>query len=138
MGEGYEKADDWAALFASGFIIYNAYLIFRPALGEIMDEHLYDDFVSEIRTISMGVDGVVDTEKCFVRKAGLSFHVDLHLIVNGTISVAEGHEIAHRLKDELLNKLPEINDVLIHIEPDKVEKSEDRSPKSEVKKTGIN
>jgi cation diffusion facilitator family transporter len=120
MGEGYEKADDWAALFASGFIIYNAYLIFRPALGEIMDEHLYDDLVAEIRTISMGVDGVVDTEKCLVRKAGLSFHVDLHLIVNGAITVLEGHVIAHRLKDELLQKLPEINDVLIHIEPDTI------------------
>jgi divalent metal cation (Fe/Co/Zn/Cd) transporter len=61
----------------------------------------------------------VDTEKCLVRKAGFSFHVDLHLIVNGAISVSEGHKIAHRLKDELLQKLPEINDVLIHIEPDK-------------------
>ena len=120
MGEGYEKADDWAALFASGFIIYNAYLIFRPALGEIMDEHLYDDFVAEIRTISNTVEGVIDTEKCLVRKTGISFHVDLHLIVNGSISVAEGHKIAHRLKDELQTKLPEISDVLIHIEPDTI------------------
>lgn len=119
MGKGYEKADDWAALFASGFIIYNAYLIFRPALGEIMDEHLYNDFVLEIRKISKDVEGVIDTEKCYVRKTGITFHVDLHLIVNGAISVAEGHEIAHRLKDELRNKLPEISDVLIHIEPDK-------------------
>ncbi|WP_372766545.1 cation diffusion facilitator family transporter [Lutibacter sp.] len=120
MGEGYEKADDWAALFASGFIIYNAYLIFRPALGEIMDEHLYGDFVAEIRTISNTVEGVIDTEKCLVRKTGISFHVDLHLIVNGAISVSEGHEIAHRLKDELQTKLPEISDVLIHVEPDTV------------------
>lgn len=134
MGKGYEKADDWAALFASGFIIYNAYLIFRPALGEIMDEHLYDDFVSEIRKISMNVEGVMDTEKCLVRKTGISFHVDLHLIVNGAISVSDGHEIAHRLKDELRKNLPEIEDVLIHIEPDKVEKSEDRSRKIEVNK----
>lgn len=119
MGEGYEKADEWAALFASGFIIYNAYLIFRPALGEIMDENLYTDLVNKIRTISNTVEGVVDTEKCLVRKLGLSFYIDLHLIVKGTISVAEGHKIAHRLKDELLNKLPEISDVLIHIEPDK-------------------
>lgn len=120
MGEGYEKADDWAALFASGFIIYNAYLIFRPALGEIMDEHLYDDFVAEIRIISNTVEGVIDTEKCLVRKTGISFHVNLHLIVNGAISVSEGHEIAHRLKDELQTKLPEISDVLIHVEPDTV------------------
>ena len=42
FGKGYESADDWAALFASGFILYNSYLIFRPALGEILDEHVYD------------------------------------------------------------------------------------------------
>lgn len=117
MGEGYEVADDYAALLASGFIIYNAYLIFRPALGEIMDEHLYDDFIEEIRVISKGVEGVIDTEKCFVRKTGLSFHVDLHLIVEGSISVKEGHNIAHKLKDTLQKKLPEISDVLIHVEP---------------------
>ncbi|MBL4592313.1 MAG: cation transporter [Flavobacteriales bacterium] len=118
MGEGYETADDWAALIASGFIVFNAYLIFRPALGEIMDEHLYDDFVLEIRAIAKSVDGVIDTEKCYVRKTGLSFHVDLHLIVNGDIPVRKGHEIAHDLKRELQHKLPEISDVLIHVEPD--------------------
>uniref|UniRef100_UPI0035196214 cation diffusion facilitator family transporter n=1 Tax=Leeuwenhoekiella palythoae TaxID=573501 RepID=UPI0035196214 len=45
FGEGFETADDWAALFASGIILYNAYLIFRPALGEIMDENRYDDII---------------------------------------------------------------------------------------------
>ena len=119
MGKGYETADDWAALLASGFIIYNAYLIFRPALSEIMDENLYDDFVLEIRTISKSVEGVIDTEKCFVRKSGMSFHIDLHLIVKGNISVKQGHDVAHRLKSELQKKLPEISDVLIHVEPDK-------------------
>lgn len=117
MGNGYEAADDWAALLASGFIIYNAYLILRPALGEIMDEHLYDDLVVEIRQVARQVDGVVDTEKCLVRKSGLSFHVDLHLIVDGGISVREGHDIAHALKRELRTQLPEISDVLIHVEP---------------------
>ena len=50
LGKGYESADDWAALFASIFILYNSYQIFRPALGEIMDEHRYDDLVENIRT----------------------------------------------------------------------------------------
>ena len=117
FGEGYESADDWAALLASGFILYNAYLIFRPALGEIMDEHVYDDLVKEIRAVAQPVTGVVDTEKCFIRKTGLTYYVDLHLIVNREISVREGHDIAHRLKNELLSQLPEITDVLIHVEP---------------------
>ncbi|WP_396145022.1 cation diffusion facilitator family transporter [Flavobacterium sp.] len=117
LGKGYESADDWAALFASGFILYNSYLIFRPALGEIMDEHLYDDLVEEIRTVSHKVKGVIDTEKCFIRKAGMKYHVDLHAIVDSNISVKEGHDISHRLKDTLREEIPQLGHVLIHIEP---------------------
>lgn len=118
MGPGYETADDWAALLASGFILYNSFLIFRPALGEIMDEHLYDDLIDEIRAVSKSVDGIVDTEKCFVRKAGMKYHVDLHAIVDGTISVREGHDLAHRLKDQLQESIPGLEHILIHVEPD--------------------
>ncbi len=117
FGEGFETADDWAALLASGFILYNSYLIFRPALGEIMDEHLYDDLILEIRRKSAEVEGVLGTEKCFIRKAGMKFHVDLHAIVSGAITVKEGHHIAHRLKDHLRRELPDLGHVLIHIEP---------------------
>jgi cation diffusion facilitator family transporter len=119
FGKGYETADDWAALFASAFILYNSYLIFRPALGEIMDEHLYDDLLEEIREESIKVNGVIGTEKCFIRKAGMKYHVDLHAIVDGGISVKEGHDISHELKDHLRNKIPNLGHVLIHIEPDK-------------------
>ena len=117
LGKGYESADDWAALFASGFILYNSYLIFRPALGEIMDEHLYDDLVDEIRTVSLNVDGIIETEKCFIRKSGMKYHVDLHAVVDATISVKEGHDLAHLLKDTLREKIFELGHVLIHIEP---------------------
>ena len=117
LGKGYESADDWAALFASGFILYNSYLIFRPALGEIMDEHLYEDLEAEIRKIAVSVDGVIDTEKCFIRKSGMKFHVDLHAVVDGTISVKEGHDISHLLKDTLRENIVDLGHVLIHIEP---------------------
>jgi len=117
MGKGYETADDWAALFASGFILYNAYLILRPALGEVMDEHMYDDMIGEIRKVSMNVPGVLDTEKCNVRKTGMIYYVDLHIIVNSEISVKKGHDIAHNVKNDLLANFPEIFDVLIHVEP---------------------
>lgn len=117
LGKGYESADDWAALFASGFIFYNSYLIFRPALGEIMDEHFYDDLVEDIRRISLTVDGIIATEKCFIRKVGMIYHVDLHAKVNGSISVTEGHILAHQLKDTLRAEIPQLGHVLIHIEP---------------------
>lgn len=117
LGKGYEAADDWAALFASGFILYNSYLIFRPALAEMMDEHVYDDLITSIRHVAQEVNGVIATEKCFIRKAGMKYHVDLHVTVSAVISVKEGHDIAHTLKDTLRSKLPELGHVLIHIEP---------------------
>jgi len=117
LGKGYEAADDWAALFASGFIIYNSYLIFRPALGEIMDEHLYDDLIEDIRKVSSTVDGIIDTEKCFIRKAGMKYHIDLHAIVDANFSVKQGHDLSHKLKDVLHNQMPQLGHILIHIEP---------------------
>lgn len=117
LGEGYETADDWAALFASAFILYNSYLIFRPALGEIMDEHLYDELLEIIRAESVQVPGIIGTEKCFIRKAGMKYHADLHAIVDGHLSVKEGHHIAHKLKDYLQAKIPDLGHILIHIEP---------------------
>ena len=118
MGPGYETADDWAALFASGFILYNCYLIFRPALAEIMDEDLHKELIVQIREIATQVDGIQYTEKCYVRKAGMCYQVDLHAVVDATISVREGHELAHNLQDRLQLQIPEISNILIHIEPD--------------------
>lgn len=117
FGKGYESADDWAALLASVFILYNCYQIFRPALAEIMDEHTHDDIVRQIRSISLLVTGVIDTEKCFVRKSGTKYHVELHVIVDAEISVKEGHRIAHKLKDFLRENIEELGHVLIHVEP---------------------
>ncbi len=117
FGKGYETADDWAALLASGFILYNSYLIFRPALGEIMDENLYDELIQEIRIESLKVDGILGTEKCFIRKTGMKYHIDLHAIVAANISVKEGHDLAHLLKDTLRTRIPNLGHVLIHIEP---------------------
>lgn len=117
FGEGHETADDWAALFASAFILYNAYKIFRPALGEIMDEHVFEDLVLQIREIAHTVDGIEGTEKCFVRKAGMRYLVELHAIVNGSITVERGHQLSHDLQDVLQEKVPEISHITIHIEP---------------------
>lgn len=117
MGKGFESADDWAALVTSFFIAFNAYLIFRPALGEIMDEHSYEELEQQLREKSKQVKSVIDTEKIHIRKSGMLYFVDLHLIVDGKISVAEGHTIAHNLKDFLKEEFPQIGNVLIHIEP---------------------
>lgn len=117
-GKGYESADDWAALIACCFIVYNAYHIFRPAFGEIMDEAPTGTWAEDVRALAEQVLGVEATEKCFVRKMGFEFFADLHVVVNGSISVREGHAIAHAVKEAIMQAKPAIYDVLVHIEPD--------------------
>ena len=68
--------------------------------------------------ICMTICCVLAIEKCHIRKTGMSYCVDIHMIVNGNITVKEGHDIAHRLKDTLQEQIPSIASVLIHVEPD--------------------
>ena len=116
-GHGYEKADNWAALFACAIIAYNGVLIFWPSLRDLMDTAPPKSIQEQVREASLKVEGVTDTEQCRVRKMGLEYYVDLHVKVNGDISVTEGHGIAHQVKDAIRQAVPEIADVLVHIEP---------------------
>lgn len=117
LGKGYEAADDWAALIAAGFVLYNSYSIFKLAWAEHMDEQRYPELEAQIRAVAVSVPGVLDTEKCYIRKAGMKYLVDLHAIVDADISVREGHKIVHILKDHLQKEIPELSSILIHMEP---------------------
>lgn len=117
-GKGYESADDYAALFASAIIVFNACRLMKPAVGELMDQAPSSNIEEKIKKIAKSVKGVVDLDKCHVRKMGLEYYVDLHVIVDGKISVKKGHEISHKVKNTLCGSKLKICDVLVHIEPD--------------------
>ncbi|MAT56871.1 MAG: cation-efflux pump [Ignavibacteriae bacterium] len=117
-GDGYESADDWSALIASFIIIFNAYRLFQPAVKELMDSSPSPEIENKIRTNALLVDGVIALDKCRIRKMGFDYYVDLDIIVDGEISVRTGHKIAHRVKDQLTKSIPEIANVLVHVEPD--------------------
>ena len=116
-GEAWQSADDWAALFACALIGSNGYRLLKPALHEIMDTAPRGEIVDLVRNAASSVPGVIEVEKCFVRKMGLSFYVDLHAGVDGNISVRDGHRIAHEVKAAIQQSDPRIADVLVHIEP---------------------
>jgi cation diffusion facilitator family transporter len=116
-GKGYESADDWAALFAAGIIAFNGIRLVRQTWREIMDASLPDTVVDEIREIARRVDGVAGIDMCRVRKSGLGLWVDIHVEVHGDMTVREGHEIAHRVKDALLASKHNVMDAIVHIEP---------------------
>ena len=118
-GSGWQSADDWAALFACAVIAGNGIRLLRPALYEIMDTAPGGKIVRSIRRAARSVPGVIEVEKCRVRKMGLDFYVDLHVGVKDSISVREGHEIAHQVKTAIQQNDSRVADVLVHVEPAK-------------------
>lgn len=117
-GRGYEAADDWAALVACAVIGYNGASLLRPAVAEIMDASAPQNIERRVREVAGTVPGVRSIEKCRVRKSGLGLLMDIHVVVDGEICVREGHEIGHRVKDELTACELPVHDVVVHIEPE--------------------
>jgi cation diffusion facilitator family transporter len=116
-GNGYEAADDWAALVACAIVAWNGARMLRLALNEVMDASVSPSIVQEVRRIAGDVPDVVAIEKCRVRKLGLHLALDIHVVVNGNLTVTRGHAIAHEVEARLRNSEHQINDVVVHIEP---------------------
>ena len=116
-GKGYEQADDWAALAAAVVIAWNGWRLFQPAMNELMDRSPNRELIDRIRTIAAATPGVEAVEKCFVRKMGYQYLVDMHVEVDPDMTVLRSHEIAHEVKDKVRAELPRVLDVLVHVEP---------------------
>ena len=117
LGKGHESADDWAALVAACIIVYNAITLLRPAIDEVMDAAPSKEIVGRVRNLASQNNMVRGVEKCYVRKMGFDYFVDIHIQVDGALSVTEGHAIAHEVKSKLLESNLRIKDVLVHVEP---------------------
>ncbi|MBZ0268886.1 cation diffusion facilitator family transporter, partial [bacterium] len=116
-GEGYEIADDLAALAACVVIVVNAGRLLRPAMDEVMDAAVPTSTETQLRALAAAVDGVHAVEKTRVRKSGMGLLMDIHIEVDGELSVRVGHGIAHDVKDRILGAGFGVVDVVVHVEP---------------------
>jgi divalent metal cation (Fe/Co/Zn/Cd) transporter len=87
-------------------------------LDEMMDASVAPEVVHAVRALAAQVNGVAGVEKCRIRKSGTHLSLDIHVLVDGAMSVRQSHAIAHQVKDQLLASEHRINDVTVHIEPD--------------------
>jgi cation diffusion facilitator family transporter len=117
-GPGWEAADGWAAVCAALVILYNAWKQLRPAVLELGDIAPDRTLEAQVKEIAGKVTGVLGLDKCVVRKMGFTYYVDLHIVVQGAMSVREGHRISHQVEDEVLKALPQVAEVLVHVEPE--------------------
>jgi len=116
-GPRFAAADEWAALFAAAIITWNGIRLLRPALRELMDAEPTGGLIGRARVAAGAVAGVQAVEKCFARQMGYGFAIDMHVEVDGSLTVDAAHDIAHQVQNTVRAKLPRITTVLVHIEP---------------------
>jgi cation diffusion facilitator family transporter len=116
-GEGFEMADDVAAVVAAVVIAINALILLRPALSELIDTAPAPEIAQSIRDIALKVPGVLGTHKCRVRKVGFVYFVDLDVLCDPEESIRHGHEVAHNVGEAIHSALPAVAKVLVHVEP---------------------
>ena len=116
----WSSADDWAALFASVWIAWNGYGILRGALYELTDAHPDIALEAQVRRIALTVPGVVSTDKCFIRKMGFDYFVELDARMDAQLPLYQAHDIAHAVQDAVRAQISDkrFTRVLVHPEPE--------------------
>jgi len=117
MPDRFPRADRYGAFVVGLIVIATGVRVAYEAAMHLMDTMPDDDAMDEIRQVAASVADVAGVEKCFARKTGLKYHVDLHLEVDPEITVRASHDIAQRVRERVCQKLPWVADVLVHVEP---------------------
>jgi cation diffusion facilitator family transporter len=116
-GPAWNHADSWAAMLASLWLMGTALWLLGPTLHELMEGSVDPALLTFIRQTSRECPGIEDVDKVWVRKLGMRLMVDLHVMVDPDIPVSEGHRLAHEVKARLQRELPQVRDVMVHVEP---------------------
>jgi len=117
FGAAATYVDPTVAILVCLYLIYTGLRMFASVAGELMDQQADDDTIWQVRQLAQSIDDVEDVEKLRVRKSGLEYFVEIHIQVNGHLTVSEGHRIGHTVKDFLMKEMPRLRDVHVHIEP---------------------
>ncbi len=117
LGSAGQYVDPIAAVCVCIMLVFTGIRIFSSTARELMDQQADEEIVDRVRKLSAEVEGVLGVEKLRVRKSGLEYFIEIHIEVDGQITVDQGHRIGHNVKDCLLIEMPRVRDVHVHIEP---------------------
>ncbi len=115
--EKFAAADHIGGSAVGVIVVFLGIRVVRDTVVQLMDTMPDPEAMHRIRMAGLTVPGVLGIEKCFARKTGLKWHVDLHLEVDPAMSVYESHEIATQVKAKIRSEIDWVADVLVHVEP---------------------
>jgi len=115
--ERFAAADRIGGSAVGVIVVFLAIRVVRDTMLQLMDTMPDPEAMDRIRMTGLAVPGVLGIEKCFARKTGLKWHVDLHLEVDPAMSVYDSHEIATLVREKIRDEVDWVADVLVHVEP---------------------
>ena len=98
-------------------VIFLGMHVVRDTTMQLMDTMPDSNLLEQIRETALSVPGVLAVEKCYARKTGFKYHVDLHLEVDPAMTVHDSHAIATQARTVIRENLDWVADVLVHVEP---------------------
>jgi cation diffusion facilitator family transporter len=113
----FPAADSYGGAVVGVIVILTGLRVARETAYQLMDTMPDDALLNTIRGVALSVPGVHGVEKCYARKTGLQYHVDLHLEVDPEMTVRESHNIATDVRIRIKESLHWVADVLVHVEP---------------------
>ena len=113
----FVAADHWGAFAVGVIVVFTGLRVTRDTAIQLMDTMPDRESMAKIRGTALSVPGVLGVEKCYARKTGLQYHVDLHLELDPEITVRQSHDIATEVRIVIKETLPWVADVLVHVEP---------------------
>jgi len=115
--ERFLAADHYGGFAVGVIVIFTGLRVTRDTGLQLMDTMPSQGMMQTIRNVAQQVSGVEGVEKCFARKTGLQYHVDLHLEVDPEITVRSSHDIAEQVRNRIRRDVDWVADVLVHVEP---------------------
>ena len=111
------SADHYGGFAVGLFVIYTGLRVLRDAAMDLIDTMPQSGIIDSIRRAALDVEGVLGIEKCYARKTGLKYHVEIHVEVDPAMTVAASHDIAAQVRLHVVRTLSRVADVMVHIEP---------------------
>jgi cation diffusion facilitator family transporter len=121
--DSLHKADHIGGVLIGLIVVFVGVRLVQQTVEQLTDAMPDENHMTEIRSVASRVPGALGIEKCFARRTGFKYHVDLHLEVDPKLTVRASHEIAARVKTEIKKNLNWVADVLVHVEPASAGKS---------------
>jgi cation diffusion facilitator family transporter len=113
----FASADHFGAVGVGVIVVFLGIRVVHQTTQQLTDRMPDGQLMDDIRRVALRVPGALGVEKCYARKTGLRYLVDLHLEVNPDLTVRDSHQIAHEVKARILDQLNWVADVLVHVEP---------------------